>query len=198
MGTSLDGETRQFTRVYVIYDVDITGSEHDIERMSPAVHMPAGYGDDPGNEQYGLPMRRRMEAVAAKFTQTESDAEYGYDYLADGDGTRNRDGNPDRDRFLCAVDRPDGYEGDGYQGRHRKWTAELTRQEWELFAHAYIIDLNERGFPVDYEDTLGAITEYGHLDAVAVDNSEGWNCSSFDGVIASQFYVSFGGDDSTE
>jgi hypothetical protein len=172
MGTILENETREFTRVYIIYDADVLGSEADINRMSPHAHLPSGYRG----------YRKRVgEIVASRFTQTEDDDQWDYAELGDDD------------RWLSAADIPDDYEGDGYQGRHRKWVAELTRSEWLIFADRYNVDLNSRGFPLYYEDTMGSITEYGHLDAVSVDNSEGWG--SFDGpaFVSSGFYVSFGG-----
>jgi hypothetical protein len=175
MGTDLQNETRRFTHVYVIYDADVVGSEAEINCMSPASHLPAGYNG----------WRKRVgEIVAGRFTQTEDDSQYDYGYLAQE--TRN-------DKYLPAEDIPDDYEGDGYQGRHRKWVGLLTRGEWLIFADRYLIELDDRGFPVDYTDTLGAITEYGHLDAVSVDNSEGWQSGYGPWWVSSGFYVSFGG-----
>ena len=180
MGTSLDGETRRFTRVYVIYSADVLGSDRDIDCMGPDRHMAAGYPEDSGNF-------RAMTACAAKFVLTEGNEQYDYGYFADESG---------QDRYRAAVDMPGDYEGDGYQGRHRKWIGELSREEWLLFAHAYLIDLDNRGFPVDYDDTIGSVTEHGRLEAVSVSNREGWDSPGFyDSVIDSAFYVSFGSDE---
>lgn len=154
MGTSLDGETRRFSRVYVIYIADVGGSRANIKCMSPASHLPAGYTG----------LRKRVgEVVASRFALTEGDSLY---------------------------ERPDGDRGEGH---HRKWVGELTRAEWLIFADRYIIELDSRGFPVDYEDTMGSLTEYGHLDAVAVDNSQGWESPGGPRWTESKFYISFGG-----
>ena len=176
MGTSLAAETRRFTAVYIIYSADVVGSEREIERMSPADHLTAGY----------IGLRKRVgEIVASRFVQTEGDDQYDYEYLG------RELGNP---AYLPAADEPDDNEDpDAYQGRHRKWTGELSRAEWLIFADRYLIDLDDRGYPEKYEDTLGAITEYGHLFAVAVDNSEGWQSGNGPWWVASDFYVSFAG-----
>lgn len=42
-------------------------------------------------------------------------------------------------------------------------------------------------YPERYEETLGSITEHGHLEAVSVDNSEGWD----EHIIDSGMYISF-------
>lgn len=188
MGSSLNGVTQGFTRVYVIYSADVVGSAGDIKRMAPGFHMPAGYGNS-SDPEYGFPMRQRMADAAARFTQTEGDSEYGFDYLAR---------EVSDDAYLAAADRPEDYEGDGYQGRHRKWTAVLTRDEWELFARAYLIDLDEAGYPEDYEDTGGAVTEYGLLEAVSISNSEGWQDASGPQFVDSDIYVSFGSEPDPE
>lgn len=215
MGTSLDEyKDRKFKAVYVIYDADVAGSETDINRMSPASHMPAGWGND----------HRLMSAIAKRFTQTEDDEEYHYGYL--GEETGNivyravKDtpeckvcascGNPcqwsdSEDRLFHGTadddedQAPEDSERDldhdaisGYQGRHRKWVAELTRYEWLQFADAYYVDL-DNGYPVDYEDTMGSLTEHGLLFAVSVDNSEGWQDYSGPMFVSSSFYVSFAG-----
>lgn len=173
---------QRFSAVYVIYDADVLADgTRFIERMSPADHMPAGHT--------GLRKRVR-ELVAAKFTQTEGDEQYEYGYLG-------RESTPPQIRWFPygAIDAEgtepdDDYEGETGAGQHRKWTAELTRAEWIIFADAYLIDLDERGYPVFYEETMGAITEYGHLEAVNVDNREGWDASGAT-VINSGMYVSF-------
>ena len=181
MGTSLNGETRRFSGVYVIYSADVVGSERDIERMSPASHLPAGYNGY---------RKRAGEVVASRFELTEGDSEYDFGYLAEeGAGAA----------YLPAADEPDDNDNPGaYLGRHRKWVAELTRAEWVIFADRYIIDLDGNGYPERYEDTMGSLTEFGHLFAVAVDNSEGWQDANGPQWVDSQFYVSFATPEDSE
>lgn len=176
MGTSLDGVTERFAHVYVIYSADVVGSAADIDGMSPAVHLPGGYSG----------YRKRVgEVVASRFTLTEGDSEYEYGYLASGGlGAA----------YLPAAEEPDDNDDPGaYNGRHRKWTALLSRAEWLVFANRYIIELDGNGYPVDYEDTMGSLTEFGHLFAVSVDNSEGWGTAWGPEFVDSGFYVSFAG-----
>jgi len=174
-----------FTTVYVIYHASVVADGPQfISRMSPAKHMPAGRNGE-----------RKAECVrvAALFDQTEDDGQYDYGYLGnehsprrpryypagytDAEGTTEADDDTPEDRVGC--------------GYHRKWTGELSRDEWLLFADCYLIDLDDAGYPERYEETLGAITEYGRLEAVSVDNSEGWNDHSGPDFIESGFYVSF-------
>jgi hypothetical protein len=172
---------QRFTSVYVIYDADVTAySESFIERMAPASHMPAGHS--------GLRKRVR-EIVASRFTQTEGNEQYDYGYLGK-DG-----GNPDYFPYN-AIDAggtlpDDDYEGETGNGQHRKWVGELTRSEWLIFADAYYITLDDAGYPAEYEETMGSLTEHGHLEAVSVQNREGWNDASGSSVIDSTMYVSF-------
>lgn len=175
---------QRFSSVYVIYDADVLADGTGfIERMSPAEHMPAG--------RSGLRKRVR-EIVAGRFYQTEGDEEYGYAYL----GSESR---PPRVRWFPynAIDADgtgpdDDYEGELGAGQHRKWVGELTRCEWLIFADSYYIDLDGAGYPVWYEETMGSLTEHGHLEAVNVDNREGWD-DAYGGetVISSGMYVSF-------
>jgi len=76
-------------------------------------------------------------------------------------------------------------------GRHRKWVALLTFDQWQAFANNYCIDLHDNGMPKQYVDTMGSITEYGHLPAICVENTEGWGDNFGDPVIDSNFYCSF-------
>jgi len=156
------------------------------------------------------------EIVAAKFTETEGDDQYDYGYL----GTEHNPpqvryfpyGYTDEEGLEEPAEctgcfgmgtAQDAYgshpcrECDGRgtaeagQGQHRKWAAMLTGAEWRIFADAYLIDLDGRGMPAEYAETLGSITEYGHLPAVCVDNTEGWNSGYSDPVLESQMYLSF-------
>lgn len=165
-----------WTHVYVIYSADVvTDYPSFIEDMSPARHVPAG--------------RQASEALAAivgAFTQTEGDEQYDFGYLA------NEGASP---RYRAYADRDCQCEDEctcPEAGMHRKWAGILTRAQWEVFADAYCIDLDEStGLPAEYELTMGSITEYGHLEAISVDNSEGWNDATGSTVIDSQMYLSF-------
>jgi hypothetical protein len=157
----------------VIYSADAIGPAPEIDRMGPERHLPAGYADG----------RKRVGAiVAARFRQTAGDDAYEYGWLA---------GEHHDDRYLPAADTPDDYDGDGYQGHHRTWVAELSYAEWLVLADRYHIDLDQHGLPVNCEDTLGSLTEYGLLPAVAVDNRQGWESPGDFSVIDSSFFVSF-------
>jgi hypothetical protein len=117
--------------------------------------------------------------LAQHFTETEGDDQYDYGYLADEGCDK---------RYLAYADRES--EDDPNAGMHRKWVAELTIDQWRKFADDYSIDLRPNGFPTDYTDTMGSITEHGLIDAVAVDNTEGWD-DNHGNVIDSSMYVSF-------
>lgn len=106
-----------------------------------------------------------------EWVQTESDSEYGYGYLADEDL------------------RPDWLPVDeGGDGRHRKWVAELSLADWREVAEQLCIELEPNGLPEHYNETMGSLTEYGAIPAVAVDNNEGWSPIR---VVDSMLYVSF-------
>lgn len=174
---------KRFSAVYVIYDADVLADrERFIEQMSPAHHLPAGYT--------GLRKRVR-EVVASRFTQTEGDEQYGYGYLGKESTVPNIRFFPYNGIDAEGTLPDDDYDGELGAGQHRKWVAELTRCEWLIFADSYIIELDGAGYPAEYEETMGSITEYGHLEAVSVNNREGWNDSSGGEVIDSGMYVSF-------
>jgi hypothetical protein len=105
------------------------------------------------------------------------DERYEYAYLAEGsgDGRYHRAGDPEAPPEAC--------------GHHRTWVAELTREQWQEFADAFAVELDEDLVPERYENTLGSITpEHGLIPAISVDNTDGWDPSV---VISSTFYVSF-------
>lgn len=162
--------------VYIIYSADVLGVPSEIERMAPANHLPAGYSGDAASER---------ARIAAKFTETEDDDEYQFGYLGEetGNVTYFPFGYKDAEGHELAEEgEPSG------DGLHRKWVGELTADEWQVFAEAYCIDLTDDGQPERYTDTMGSLTlEYGHIAAVAVENTEGWNSN----VIDSTMYVSF-------
>lgn len=180
---------QRFSAVYIIYDADVRAySETFIEDMSPASHLPAGFPD-------GSLRKRVREIVASRFDQTEGNEQYDFGYLGKHGGspryfpygTIDADGTPPPD-YEAEPDAPDYELG---EGQHRKWVAELSRAEWLIFADAYLIELDDAGYPVEYEETMGAMTEHGHLEAVSVRNREGWD--NYHGqVIDSDMYVSFG------
>jgi hypothetical protein len=153
-----------WARVLVIYDADVLSARPSfIEEMSPAAHIDGQHA-----------------GVAAAFTQTEGDEQYDFGYLAaEGASSRYLPYEPDFD------------EEERGEGQHRKWVGELSREDWRIFADAYQIDLDPAtDLPLRYEETMGSITQYGHLEAISVDNREGWN--DFAGeVISSSMYLSF-------
>lgn len=114
---------------------------------------------------------RDMEERAAAFpelAQTEGDEQYDFRYLAEETGA--------------------GEESVYWDGFHRKWAGELTWERWLEFADAYLIDLDDDGIPERYNETMGSITEFGHIPAISVDDTEGWSyCGE---VIDSNIYVS--------
>lgn len=167
------GVTRPIAAVYVIYSADAVGPESEINRMGPERHLPAGYAG--GRKRVG-------DIVASRFRQTAGDDAYDFGWLA----REHHD-----DRYLPAADAPDDYDGDGYQGHHRTWAAELNYAEWLVLADRYYIDLDDGGLPVNCGDTLGSLTEYGLLPALVVDNREGWESPGDFSVIDSSFFVSF-------
>lgn len=198
-----------WTHVYIIYSADVTGetSESELRNMSPACHVLQGYGD----------ISPARMAASKAFTQTEGDQEYDYGYLAregsdpslagvhdDGLKCVNcgadigmnasgewEDWSGSDDETFCPASE-DGHSNPA-SGRHRKWVGELTREQWRAFADAFCIDLDDNDLPEEYNETMGSLTEYGHLDAISVDNNEGWYdfCSRHQ-VIDSNFYLSFG------
>lgn len=161
-----------FTRVYVIYSADILGSERDIEGMGPFRKAPE-HGD-------------YAESFPGEWVQTEDDSNYEYGYLGDegGDARFYPAGFADSE----GTKEPDEDDDEYGEGRHRKWVGDLTIDEWRRVASQLCIDIHPNGVPERAEETMGAITEYGHLDAVAVLNTEGWEPTE---VIDSSLYVSF-------
>lgn len=173
--------------VYIIYSADVVSeSVSDIERMDPK-HILDGYPDS-----------EERRAIVEAFTETEDDDQYEYGYLGNESGDV---------RYF-----PYGYlDSEGLEeceseddsvprglGQHRKWVAELTVEQWRIFADAFQIELDESGLPTSYEHTAGSITEHGLLPAITVDNTEGWGHGDFGygpvlGVISSEFYLSFAG-----
>lgn len=181
--------------VYIIYWADVV-SRHpsNITGMAPASHVPASIG---GAEP------EAAKRIAEAFTETEDDDEYGFGYLGDGcnEPRYYPFGYTDREGFeqppedvrgvwgFVAASQPVG------MGMHRKWVGELSREDWFVFARAYNIEVDDDGMPTEYEDTMGSITEHGHIPAVSIDNSEGWDYPGFgygnvEEVIDSRMYVS--------
>lgn len=95
------------------------------------------------------------------WTQTEGDEQYEFDYL--GEEYKN--------------------------GRHRKWVATLSEEEFDawLSAEAYTgrVHARESGEP-----TMGMITEFGWLPAYSLTDEQGaWNLGGWDPVILRNAYV---------
>lgn len=84
-----------------------------------------------------------------------------------------------------------GDRGAAYRsGFHRKWVAELNHEQFLTLANDRSWDLDEDERPTRYEETMGSLTEYGHLGAYCVHDHEGW---SYGGeIIDAQFYISEG------
>lgn len=153
-------------RVYIIYSADILGVPSEIEEMSPV---------------------KRLPEQADAWDQTEGDEQYDFGYLGDEDRVSYYPfGYLDREGLEPAEEgQPCG------EGLHRKWVGDLSREQWLAFADAFCIDLDDNELPRDYEPTMGSITEYGHLPAISVDNTEGWTPTN---VIYSTMYCSFAGE----
>lgn len=169
------------THAYVIYSADILGTTEEIDGMGPFRVASRSY-------PYSTPL-------VGDWTLTEGDESYDYGYLGDesGDATFYPYSKLDAEGLVDADDADEHDLQNGVVhglGRHRKWVAELTLEQWQAVASALCIELEDDGYtPRDYEETLGSITEHGHLDAVCVDNTEGWTPTR---VIDSSLYVSFG------
>lgn len=93
--------------------------------------------------------------------QTEGDEQYEFDYL-----------------------------GEEYEnGKHRKWTAALTEEEFDAWLEAECYADREDARD-QAEPTAGMITEYGWLPAYALNDEPGaWNLGGWDPVISRQAYV---------
>jgi len=168
------------------YDYGYLGDESGDPR-----YFPAGYVDAKGLELAPEPTDCPDCGGAGVRSTTEAER------VAERDGI-----SVDQARGYCGTCEASGTlppfaETKAGCGYHRKWVGELTADEWQTFAQAYLIDVDDRGFPEHYEPTMGSLTaEHGHIDAVAIDNREGWESESFGygrvyGVLDSQFYVSF-------
>lgn len=109
----------------------------------------------------------RMKPKAGEWTLTEGDEQYEYDYLADEIGSRDP---LSAERFR--------------NGKHRKWVALLSDDERTALTEEMFIE-DEEGEP-----TLGMITEYGHLPAVAhhFDGMD-WNLGGVTHVIDALLYI---------
>lgn len=209
-----------FTHVYIIYDADVlSDSARVIENMSPAKHVLAGWGENwrPDERPEAV-----AASEAFRETEDDSNYEFGYlakesnqpryrgvedeeemkcgrcgavlVYSRDLDTWLTFEEGPDdvdtsSDTCDEAGETPHDYPG---RGRHRKWVGQLTRAQWRHFASAYCIDLDDNDLPESFELTMGSITEFGHLDAISVDNREGWeDYSGTNEVISSGMYISF-------
>lgn len=117
---------------------------------------------------YGDPIH--LGPDADRWTRTEGDEQYDYGYLADECGD---------DEYRAVVD--------GGEGRHVKYVAELSAAEFYRWCEANFVELDDSGMPEDYNETMGSLTKYGWLAAIAVDLTEGWSPTR---VIDSSAYIS--------
>ena len=189
----------QIEAIYIIHSADTTrdgeGSlDHMASRVEPFLRTEDG--------EYGL-------------VQTEGDDQYDFDYLADemgkttctwcdGSGASSPwESRPGYWRYsvelggigpitACEHCGGTGEEESAYRnGHHRKWAGLLPGDRYEEFCDAFMIDLDDTGLPERGDDTMGSLTEYGHLPAISIDDSEGWNSGYSDGgVIDSNIYLS--------
>jgi hypothetical protein len=91
----------------------------------------------------------------------------------------------------CAYCGGTGDRGAAYRnGFHRKWVAELTHEQFLVLANDRNWDLDDDERPTHYEETMGSLTEYGHLGAYCVHDHEGWTYGGE--IIDAQFYISEG------
>jgi hypothetical protein len=66
----------------------------------------------------------------------------------------------------------------------------LNVEEWEQVADWYGIELDGLAVPERHVDTMGIISEYGHLPAVAIEGTdEGWNSGMWEPALLASFYV---------
>lgn len=66
----------------------------------------------------------------------------------------------------------------------------LTVDEWVEVADWYGIELNGRAVPEEHGHTMGILSEYGHLPAVAIEGTdEGWNSGMWEPQLIASFYV---------
>jgi hypothetical protein len=158
--------------IYLIYSADILGTEKEIESMGP-------FRKAPDHGPYAKPM-------PGEWFETEGDDQYQFGYLADEGG--NPDFYPAGYADAEGVAEPQEGEAVGI-GRHRKWVAHLTLADWLVVAETLVIELDENYLPESYEETAGAITEFGLLPAISIDNTDGWTPTR---VIDSNIFMSVG------
>jgi hypothetical protein len=173
------GKMPEDALVFLIYSADILGTEDEIETMGP----------------FRKPTRvmPHAEPFPGDWQQTEGDEQYEYGYLGNESG--NHEYFPAGFADAEGLAEPQDDEPVGI-GRHRKWVGYLNRDQWEWVAERLCIDLDEDTFlPVEFENTMGAITEWGVLPAIAIDNTEGWNPTQ---VIDSTIFMSVGVSDPNE
>jgi hypothetical protein len=156
--------------IYLIYSADILGTEEEIDGMGPFRKATA-------RAPFATPF-------PGDWLQTEGDDQYDYGYLASE--CNNPDYFPAGYADAEGVAEPQEGEAVGI-GRHRKWVGLLTRQDWLTVAERLCIELDDNFLPENYEDTMGAITEYGVIPAIAIDNTDGWTPTR---VIDSNIFMS--------
>jgi hypothetical protein len=211
--------------VYIIYHADvISPRESDIEGMAPASHVPKsiggaepeaakriaeaftetegddsydyGYLGDESNDPRYYPLGYIDREGFDKPFQVRVKTEDGDELLPSLAPSIEVAMESMQDRGYEVLDAIEDEDRPVGMGRHRKWVGELSREDWFVFARAYSIEVDDDGLPTQYEDTMGSITaEYGHIPAVSIDNSEGWDYPGFgygsvESVLDSRMYVS--------
>lgn len=200
------------TSVYIIYSADVISEDSsDIDGMSPAKHLShinggeiiaAKFTETEGDDQYDYGYLGNESDDPRYFPYGYADSE-GLTEAEDpidcpdceGSGIRSAIGEGYCGTCEASGTLPPFGEGIARGlGQHRKWVGEITLDEWRSFARAYCIDLDDDEIlPTRFENTLGSITEYGCINAICIDNREGWECGygPVIGVLESQMYVSF-------
>jgi hypothetical protein len=216
IGPLTQDESKSLRIYYVIYSIDLTrDGEHLVNQMDPnaiGANEATAYDYGPslkgrwheteGDEQYDynyladeMSGRRDCPMCGGERTTIERfDAPEGFV------GVGIIDRQPPyfaSDSWHISEERPcetcggSGDESSRYRnGWYRKWVAELTHPEYLRLADDRGWDLDDDDRPTRFNDTMGSLTEHGHLPAIAVDDDEGWTYGGE--VIYAQFYVTMG------
>lgn len=206
-------ESKAMRIYYVIYSVDLMRNEDSLAgQMDPnrigatdgragAVSLEGRWVETEGDEQYDFGYLAEELGTRHACRLCNGEGCHEHNFMAPdgwvGVGVTNVSTSYHGERYVTEL-RPcercggSGHEGSAYsEGIHRKWVVDdLNHEEFLALANDRGWDLDDDDRPTRYEDTMGSITEYGHLPAVAIDDQEGW---SYGGeVIYAQFYVTIG------
>lgn len=215
IGPLTQDESKAMRFYYVIYSIDITReAEYLVDHMDPnaigrtdgrvgAVSLDGLWRQTEGDEQYEFdylademagsdhpcPRCNGERTTDEHFTAPDGFVGVG---IVDVASYRSMDG----ERYITEERPCPGCGGTGgsawsyRNGYHRKWVGELNHDQYLALANDRGWDLDDDDRPERFNDTMGSITEYGHLPAIAVEDDEGW---SYGGeVIMAQFYVTMG------